>query len=167
MLILKIFGNLLCNIFIDVNTVQNICTLRCNLIFVTICPKGPNSFFYASKNVMHFFIPNPYVSTCVYLILCLSIFVVCILHLVNFFLTLFGFTFQNHKQNFIKLVNYRNHSFGLATKARACKGAGQEGSLGVTSHALESGRKVWRNEPSHSQVSSHFGSWSLDGLSNL
>jgi hypothetical protein len=30
----------------------------------------------------------------------------------------------------------RNPSLGLATKARACKGAGQEGSLEVTSHAL-------------------------------
>jgi len=31
-----------------------------------------------------------------------------------------------------------NRSFGLVTKAKACKGAGQEGSLKVTSHALES-----------------------------
>jgi hypothetical protein len=29
----------------------------------------------------------------------------------------------------------RNLSLGVATKAGACKGAGQEGSLGVTSHA--------------------------------
>jgi hypothetical protein len=29
----------------------------------------------------------------------------------------------------------RNPSLGLVTKTRACKGAGQEGSLGVTSHA--------------------------------
>ncbi len=28
-----------------------------------------------------------------------------------------------------------NPSLGLMTKARACKGAGQEGSLGVTCHA--------------------------------
>ncbi len=28
-------------------------------------------------------------------------------------------------------------------------------------------RRVRRNEPSHSQVNSHFGSWSLNGLSNL
>jgi len=27
-------------------------------------------------------------------------------------------------------------------------------------------RKVWENEPSHSQVSSYFGSWSLGGLLN-
>jgi hypothetical protein len=31
-----------------------------------------------------------------------------------------------------------NPSFGLATKARACKGASQEGSPGVTSHAPKS-----------------------------
>jgi hypothetical protein len=30
---------------------------------------------------------------------------------------------------------YPNLSLGLATKARACKGAGQEGSLGITFHA--------------------------------
>jgi hypothetical protein len=29
----------------------------------------------------------------------------------------------------------RNLSLGLTTKARACKGVGQEGSPGVTSHA--------------------------------
>jgi hypothetical protein len=28
-------------------------------------------------------------------------------------------------------------------------------------------RKLWRNEPPHSQVSSHFGSWSPDGVPNL
>jgi len=32
--------------------------------------------------------------------------------------------------------NYRNPSFGLMTKARACKVAGQEGSPGITPHAL-------------------------------
>jgi len=31
---------------------------------------------------------------------------------------------------------YCNPSLGLATKARACKVVGQEGSMGVTSHAL-------------------------------
>jgi hypothetical protein len=38
----------------------------------------------------------------------------------------------------------RNPSLGLTIKAKACEGAGQE---------------VWGNEPSHSQMSSHFGSW--------
>jgi hypothetical protein len=33
---------------------------------------------------------------------------------------------------------YRNPSLKVATKARACKGAGQEGSLGITSHAVGS-----------------------------
>jgi len=52
------------------------------------------------------------------------------------------------------------------TKARACKGAGQEGSLGVTSHALGSvGECEGMN--THSQVNSHFESWSPDELPNL
>ncbi len=32
-------------------------------------------------------------------------------------------------------ISCHNPSLGLATKARACKGAAQEGSLGLTSHA--------------------------------
>ncbi len=32
-------------------------------------------------------------------------------------------------------VHYRNLNLGLATKARVCKVVGQEGSLGITSHA--------------------------------
>ncbi len=36
---------------------------------------------------------------------------------------------------FFPIVNYcRNSSLGLTTKARACKGVGQEGSLGITSY---------------------------------
>jgi hypothetical protein len=35
-----------------------------------------------------------------------------------------------------ELTKCYNPSLGFATKARACKGAGQEGSLRVTSHAL-------------------------------
>jgi hypothetical protein len=57
-----------------------------------------------------------------------------------------------------------NPSLGLVTKARACEGAGQVWIPGVTFHAPESARKY---EPSHSQVSSHFGSWSLGGLPNF
>jgi hypothetical protein len=63
----------------------------------------------------------------------------------------------------------RNPSLGLATKVRACKGVGQEGIPGVAFHAPMRWR-VWesmRIEFPHSQVNSHFGSWSLDGLSNL
>jgi hypothetical protein len=65
-------------------------------------------------------------------------------------------------------LNYdcRNPSLKLASKARACKVAGQEGSPGVTSHAPGSAR-VWGNEPSHPQMNSHFGSWSPNGFSNL
>jgi hypothetical protein len=35
-----------------------------------------------------------------------------------------------------------NPSFGLATKARGCKVAGQENDLGVTSHVLENAKRV-------------------------
>jgi len=35
----------------------------------------------------------------------------------------------------------RNPNLGLVTKAKACKGADQEGSPGVTSHALKSARE--------------------------
>jgi hypothetical protein len=55
----------------------------------------------------------------------------------------------------------RNPSFGLVTKARACNGVGQEWSLWVTFHAPMRLR-VWeslRIEPPHSQMNSHFGSW--------
>ncbi len=47
----------------------------------------------------------------------------------------------NHNYNTTKSKcgdNCRNPSLGLTTKARACKGAGQEGSLGITFHALGS-----------------------------
>jgi hypothetical protein len=53
---------------------------------------------------------------------------------------------------------YYNPSLALATKARACKGTGQEGSLGVW-------ESVRMN--THSQVNSHFGSWSPDGFPNF
>jgi hypothetical protein len=62
-----------------------------------------------------------------------------------------------------------NLSLGLMTKAMVCKGIAQKRSLGVTFHALRRLR-VWesvRIEPPHSQVNSHFGSWSIDGLSNF
>jgi hypothetical protein len=53
------------------------------------------------------------------------------------------------------------------TKAKACKGVGQEWSPGVTFHARGKCRKMWGNEPAHSQMNSHFGSWSFDGFSNF
>jgi hypothetical protein len=48
------------------------------------------------------------------------------------------------------VIFYCNLSLGLATKARACRVAGQE--------EARKWRKVWGNEPSHSQKSFHFGS---------
>jgi hypothetical protein len=39
-------------------------------------------------------------------------------------------------------MDYYNLSFGLATKAKTCDGAGQEGSLGVTFHAPGSARNT-------------------------
>jgi hypothetical protein len=53
----------------------------------------------------------------------------------------------------------RNPSLGLATKARGCKIAGLVGDPGAF-HMLMGVQRVWGNEPSHSQVNSHVGSWS-------
>jgi hypothetical protein len=53
----------------------------------------------------------------------------------------------------------RNPSLGLATKARGCKVAGQVGDPGAF-HMLPGVQRMWGNEPSHSQVNSHVGSWS-------
>jgi hypothetical protein len=53
----------------------------------------------------------------------------------------------------------RNPSLGLATKAKGCKVAGQVGDSGAL-HMLPGVQRVWGNEPSHSQVNSHVGSWS-------
>jgi len=40
---------------------------------------------------------------------------------------------------FFPIVDYcRNPSLGLTTKAKACKGVGQEGNPGITSHAPKS-----------------------------
>jgi hypothetical protein len=63
-------------------------------------------------------------------------------------------------------VFYHNPNLGLATKARICEG---EPRVKLGSHiscSRECG-KVWGNEPPHPKVGSHFGSWSLHGLSNL
>ncbi len=40
-----------------------------------------------------------------------------------------------------------NPSLGLATKARACKVAGQEGNPGVTSHTFENAKECERMNP--------------------
>jgi hypothetical protein len=57
------------------------------------------------------------------------------------------------------LAKCRNPSLGLATTARGYKVAGQVGDLGAL-HMLPGVQRVWGNEPSHSQVNSHVGSWS-------
>jgi hypothetical protein len=59
-----------------------------------------------------------------------------------------------------------NPSFRFATKTRLYKSANQIVSPRVTFHAPKSVRK-WENEPPHSQMNSHFGSWRPNGLSNL
>jgi len=43
--------------------------------------------------------------------------------------------------------NCHNLNLELATKARACKGAGQEGNPGITSHVLESVREYEKMNP--------------------
>jgi hypothetical protein len=43
---------------------------------------------------------------------------------------------------YICYCTYRNLGLGLATKARGWKGVGQEGDLGVTSHAPRSVKSV-------------------------
>jgi hypothetical protein len=53
----------------------------------------------------------------------------------------------------------RNPSLGLTTKARGCKVVAQEGDQ-KSLHMLPGMHKMWGNEPSHSQVNSHVGSWS-------
>jgi len=59
-----------------------------------------------------------------------------------------------------------NPKLKFIIKARACKGAGQE--WAQESHfMLQECRKVWWNEPSHSQMNSHFGNWSPNGFSNF
>jgi hypothetical protein len=60
----------------------------------------------------------------------------------------------------VPLLSCCNPSLGFMTKVRGCKVAGQEKDPGVISHALESAKSVRGNEPSHSQVNSHVGSWS-------
>ncbi len=95
----------MCNIFINVNKVQNTCTFRCNLIFIIVCSRGPTNFCRSCKNVVHFFKPNPLASKCACFTFCLLILVLCPSHFVNFAPTLFECTFRNHGPNFIKLID--------------------------------------------------------------
>jgi hypothetical protein len=55
----------------------------------------------------------------------------------------------------------RNPSISLATKARGCKVAGQVGDPGAF-HILPGVQRMWGYGPSHSQVNSHVGRWSLE-----
>jgi hypothetical protein len=54
---------------------------------------------------------------------------------------------------------YHNPSFnlGLATKAKAWKGVVQKCNPRITFAFLG----VWSNEPTHSQMDSHFGNWNI------
>jgi hypothetical protein len=45
---------------------------------------------------------------------------------------------ERHVYKSLQIMWCRNLNLGLMTNARACKGAGQDGSPGVTSHALGS-----------------------------
>ncbi len=58
-----------------------------------------------------------------------------------------------------QVASCRNPSFRLTTKARCGKVANQVGDPGVM---LPGVQRVWRHEHSHSQVTSHVGSWSLE-----
>jgi len=49
-------------------------------------------------------------------------------------------------------------------KPRAYKGVNEKESLWVTFHVPENVLGKWGNEPTHSQMSSHFGNWNLDEL---
>jgi hypothetical protein len=53
-----------------------------------------------------------------------------------------------------------NPSLGLATKAKACKVVAKREAQ-ESPHMLLGVQRVWGNEPSHSQVNPHCGSWSL------
>jgi hypothetical protein len=61
-------------------------------------------------------------------------------------------------------VHCCNPSLRLTTKASACKGEGQRGKLGSHISCSQECRIMWGNEPSHSQVNSHFENWSPNGL---
>jgi len=61
-----------------------------------------------------------------------------------------------------------NPSLGFITKAKAYKDVGQEWNPGITFHAFGSvGECEGMNPHIYSQMGSHFGSWSHDGLLNL
>jgi hypothetical protein len=81
----------------------------------------------------------------------------------NFFKTSKWFFLFNSNICLFKYFMCHDLSLGLVTKARAWKGAGWNATRESRSHFWECG-KMWGNKPTHSQVDSHFGSSSLDGL---
>jgi hypothetical protein len=60
-----------------------------------------------------------------------------------------------------------NLSLELMTKAKACQNAGQEGSSGVTFHALRNVEKCEGMNPHTPKWAPTLGSWSPNGLPNL
>ncbi len=62
-----------------------------------------------------------------------------------------------------KYHDYCNPNLGLVTKAKAWKDVVQECNPRGTFALLG----MWRNEPTHSQVDSHFGSWNPYGIPNF
>jgi hypothetical protein len=48
----------------------------------------------------------------------------------------------------------------FVTKGKAWKGAGRNCNLGITFNSWKC-KRMWGNDPTHSQVDSHFGNWSL------
>ncbi len=68
--------------------------------------------------------------------------------------------------NFLTTHACHNLSLRLTTKAKACKGEGWKCNTIITFTFLEC-EKVWGNEPTHSQVDSHLGSYSPYRASNF
>ncbi len=62
---------------------------------------------------------------------------------------------------------YRNLSFGLVTKARACKVVGQKGSPWVTSHAPGIVGECEGRNPHTPKWAPDFGNWNPNGLLNF
>jgi hypothetical protein len=59
----------------------------------------------------------------------------------------FSYTWVPRRRMLIEVASCHNPSLGLATKARGCKVAGQEGSPGVMPHAHESARECEGIDP--------------------
>jgi hypothetical protein len=64
-------------------------------------------------------------------------------------------------------VMCRNPSFGLGTKAKGLQECRPKKKVGSHITYSRECKKMWGNEPSHSQGNSHFGRWTPDGLPKL